>query len=367
MGGISIYRSFASGIKLTYAWLQSRAGPDRVDGILPLIRDTPARRVSRPSTTSARTVAGEVVTAVAVGIALLVLATASAAGLVPGLGSGTPVLTIVLVVAGLLLLGAGLYVRAALAAPPRRAPVGARRLSPPVVTMPEEDPLVPYGTRVAPTPNAETSFSSPLPVAPARARAAASNAVQRSVSVAAAQGGYYGGSSGVIPLATPGKVDGPPSRQGSPSPAARLAAGRQSASPFASPTEPEELELPAPGGAPTRTGVSSTRSGAAAWLSQVPHPPTPARGVRTEIRNCIGCSTSLGSNLNVPLCWGCGRALCSSCYWKNGPGPGLHRCPDCAMQALSKGTAARPVDRSVMATGAAPRASSMASPGYSRS
>ncbi|HZY69931.1 MAG TPA: hypothetical protein VFF67_03000 [Thermoplasmata archaeon] len=312
----------------------------------------------------ARKVAGEVVTAVVAGLALLVLATVSAAGLVPGLGSGMPVLTIVLVVAGLLLLGAGLYVRGALLASARAVPLAQPRPSSPSPPVTSEGPGGPFIAPDSVENAAAVSVSSRAALAPWRGRAAAATAVQRSVAVAAAREAYPGSSASVIPLAGGGVGDSTSARM---SPAGRPAAPRSAASRFAAPLEPEELEPPIPGAAVTGTSVVTARSSVAAWLSQVPQPPAPVRGVRTEIRACISCSTSLGSNLNVPLCWGCGRALCSSCYWKNGPGPGLHRCPDCAMQAIAKGTAARPAERTPAVTAGSSMGGPMASRGYSRS
>jgi hypothetical protein len=72
--------------------------------------------------------------------------------------------------------------------------------------------------------------------------------------------------------------------------------------------------------------------------AEPPSPPkTPAHATVAR-RGCIGCGTSVGSTTAPLLCWGCGRALCSGCYWRFGPGPGLHRCPDCLSHAPAPAT-----------------------------
>ena len=70
---------------------------------------------------------------------------------------------------------------------------------------------------------------------------------------------------------------------------------------------------------------------------EAPEPPAPPvrTGVTAIARGCIGCGTALTAGQAPLLCWGCGRALCSTCYWRYGAGPGLHRCPDCFAQAPS--------------------------------
>ena len=65
-------------------------------------------------------------------------------------------------------------------------------------------------------------------------------------------------------------------------------------------------------------------------ISTVPAPPASSIGPQPPVR-CVGCGTSdpavsPGKN----RCWGCGRAICIDCFWRYGPGPSLHRCPECA-------------------------------------
>ena len=62
-------------------------------------------------------------------------------------------------------------------------------------------------------------------------------------------------------------------------------------------------------------------------------PPAPPAGGAARPKGCAGCGTGLSASGPVHLCWGCGRTICPSCYWRFGPGPGLHRCPDCAQRA----------------------------------
>jgi hypothetical protein len=125
-----------------------------------------------------------------------------------------------------------------------------------------------------------------------------------------------------------------------------------------------ELEKhPAPAGA--------TRSSAGAALSfasngaGVPEPPTPPSSSVIGRRACAGCGSGVDSSGPAVLCWGCGRALCASCYWRFGPGPGLHRCPDCLARApsdplaISGGRAGTAATASLSAT---PSASSVPTP-----
>jgi hypothetical protein len=95
-----------------------------------------------------------------------------------------------------------------------------------------------------------------------------------------------------------------------------------------------ELESPRPSVAPTRTSAPSPVAAA----PRGPEPPAPSNRVAVTHRGCAGCGGALASSQHPPLCWGCGRALCAGCYWRFGPGPGLHRCPECATQAPSRST-----------------------------
>jgi len=93
-----------------------------------------------------------------------------------------------------------------------------------------------------------------------------------------------------------------------------------------------ELEaIPGPTTMPKR--APSTALSFAITAGRVPEPPTPPSGSVVGRRNCAGCGSEVASAGPSVLCWGCGRALCASCYWRFGPGPGLHRCPDCLARA----------------------------------
>jgi len=66
-------------------------------------------------------------------------------------------------------------------------------------------------------------------------------------------------------------------------------------------------------------------------ISRVPEPPT-------SIPRATGLCSACG-DADPPgpsgghRCWGCGRAVCSNCFWRYGPGPTLHRCPSCAAKS----------------------------------
>jgi hypothetical protein len=45
---------------------------------------------------------------------------------------------------------------------------------------------------------------------------------------------------------------------------------------------------------------------------------------------CTGCERALSGFTGYHLCWGCGREICATCYWRHGTGARLHRCPSCA-------------------------------------
>jgi hypothetical protein len=84
---------------------------------------------------------------------------------------------------------------------------------------------------------------------------------------------------------------------------------------------------PRPGSSPT---VAAAPRG--------PEPPAPPVRVAVTARGCAGCGGAVSSNHPPPLCWGCGRVLCTGCYWRFGPGPGLHRCPDCVSKVSAGST-----------------------------
>ncbi|MCI4366257.1 MAG: hypothetical protein L3K08_00735, partial [Thermoplasmata archaeon] len=60
-------------------------------------------------------------------------------------------------------------------------------------------------------------------------------------------------------------------------------------------------------------------------VSRVPEPPS------SGPRPPAACSACGDADLTGPTggnrCWGCGRSVCASCFWRYGPGPALHRCP----------------------------------------
>ena len=133
-------------------------------------------------------------------------------------------------------------------------------------------------------------------------------------------------------------------------PALRPAAGVESGSAGSTIAPGPGRPVPRPGGGPvgptpsnsiwsellpqSTPTLATTRSGAIATsvLRTVPSPPPAMAHPLTGRRLCASCEAILPNDPNVPLCWGCGRSLCTACYWKNGSGPGLHRCSECAAQ-----------------------------------
>lgn len=81
-----------------------------------------------------------------------------------------------------------------------------------------------------------------------------------------------------------------------------------------------ELETPAP----------SPRGLAAVSVARGPEPPAPPSKGPVAPLSCIACGSGVDPASPRLLCWGCGRTLCGGCYWRFGPGPAVHRCPDCA-------------------------------------
>jgi hypothetical protein len=106
------------------------------------------------------------------------------------------------------------------------------------------------------------------------------------------------------------------------------------------------LTFPRPPGAPT----------------SAKEPPKPPVTVAAGPKGCVACGTGLSATRPPHLCWGCGRTLCSTCYWRFGPGPGLHRCPECMSRApsgsesISGGRVSPSTTGLVASTAAAPRA-----------
>jgi hypothetical protein len=82
----------------------------------------------------------------------------------------------------------------------------------------------------------------------------------------------------------------------------------------------------APAAAPNLGALSPRRDGV-----RPPEPPSPsAIGSR---RLCTGCGAGLPGGTTDPLCWGCGRPLCSTCYWRAKEGAYAHTCPACFARA----------------------------------
>ncbi|MCI4324959.1 MAG: hypothetical protein L3K00_03625 [Thermoplasmata archaeon] len=92
-----------------------------------------------------------------------------------------------------------------------------------------------------------------------------------------------------------------------------------------------------------RTGPSAPRAPARAAASGIgtlaprsdgmrpPEPPS-QRSIGSR-RLCIGCGAGLPGGATDPLCWGCGRPLCSTCYWRAKDGSSAHTCPACFARA----------------------------------
>jgi hypothetical protein len=91
-------------------------------------------------------------------------------------------------------------------------------------------------------------------------------------------------------------------------------------------------------------------------------PPKPPVTVAAGPKGCVACGTGLSATRPPHLCWGCGRTICSTCYWRFGPGPGLHRCPDCmsrvpaGSESISGGRVSAPTVGPAVSTAAVPRA-----------
>jgi hypothetical protein len=86
--------------------------------------------------------------------------------------------------------------------------------------------------------------------------------------------------------------------------------------------------------------LSFSRSGAA--RIPAPEPPVPWETPASRRRACTACGSGLSGSPADPLCDGCGRALCSECYWRPGPSTLRHVCPACA--ARQEPGVAGPVD-----------------------
>lgn len=98
---------------------------------------------------------------------------------------------------------------------------------------------------------------------------------------------------------------------------------------------------PRPGLSLSRSGARAT-SGVASGVGRVPAPPTSAAGTPVVGRRmCVSCGTSLTGATTDPLCVGCGRPLCTSCYWRAPTGGTEHRCPSCLTSAALSPAASR--------------------------
>ncbi|HTW40656.1 MAG TPA: hypothetical protein VMF04_07400 [Thermoplasmata archaeon] len=62
---------------------------------------------------------------------------------------------------------------------------------------------------------------------------------------------------------------------------------------------------------------------------RLPEPPALRQDPLTAPRACVNCATPVGASVTTPRCWGCGRALCTECYWRHGLVPSAHRCTSC--------------------------------------
>jgi hypothetical protein len=89
-----------------------------------------------------------------------------------------------------------------------------------------------------------------------------------------------------------------------------------------------ELELP-----PRSSALSVTYPRRSVGASAAKEPPKPPVTAAAGPKGCAACGSGLAAAGPTHLCWGCGRTLCSTCYWRFGPGPGLHRCPECMSRA----------------------------------
>jgi hypothetical protein len=118
-----------------------------------------------------------------------------------------------------------------------------------------------------------------------------------------------------------------------------------------------ELEQPDPG---RWARVESAPSPVARSVATGPRPPEPpSLDGRNGRRSCAGCGHGLPGGATDPLCWGCGRPLCATCYWRTTAGASPHTCPSCyarANGAAVSGGRATPaeVSRSAGAAAATP-------------
>jgi hypothetical protein len=92
-----------------------------------------------------------------------------------------------------------------------------------------------------------------------------------------------------------------------------------------------ELEHPELGGYGPTDPPSLMASTSLLTGPRPPEPPSP--DARSLQRACTGCGAGLPGGTTDPLCWGCGRPLCATCYWRTKEGAAAHTCPTCFAKA----------------------------------
>lgn len=68
-------------------------------------------------------------------------------------------------------------------------------------------------------------------------------------------------------------------------------------------------------------------------------PPPYRTGPAGAPASCVSCATPVVVRAMPSLCWGCGRPLCTDCYWRHETAPAAHRCERCARRASDGGLA----------------------------
>jgi hypothetical protein len=83
--------------------------------------------------------------------------------------------------------------------------------------------------------------------------------------------------------------------------------------------------------------------------SSLPEPPAFRASVPGSPTVCASCSGAIPAKSSPALCWGCGRPLCTDCYWRHGLTPAAHRCTRCLTRssegsvAISGGRSSSPI------------------------
>ena len=126
----------------------------------------------------------------------------------------------------------------------------------------------------------------------------------------------------------------------------------------ATPSVPRGPRPPATPSLPARGGGAAVPGEPVPAAGPRPREPPSFREAGTAGRDCVGCGRSIGATPAPPLCWGCGRTLCTACYWKYGAPEERHRCPACqgrrsapAATSLSGGRAGASATAAVGSTG----------------